>query len=139
VILLDTNVLSEPIKARPDVSVVTWLDAQAPNTLYLSSTSLAELLLGVELLPQGARRNRLAIAIRSSIERLFGTRILPFDAMAAEAYPAMIAAGRRIGRPIQFADAQIAAVASVHGCIVATRDQAPFVAAGIPVINPWTL
>jgi predicted nucleic acid-binding protein len=138
VILLDTNVVSEPMRPEPDRNVLGWLDAQAAESLYLSTVSLAELLLGIESLPVGKRRKAIAAALDNRIIALFGERIVPFDTRAAETYPRIVIRARRHGHPIAVADAQIAAIAASRQFTMATRDVAPFEAAGIPVINPWT-
>jgi predicted nucleic acid-binding protein len=136
-ILLDTNVISEPMRPEPDRSVLEWLDAQVAESLYLSTVSLAELLLGIESLPAGKRRRAMAAALDNQIIALFGERIVPFDTLAAETYPGIVIRVRQHGHPIAVADAQIAAIAASRQFSVATRDVAPFRAAGIPVINPW--
>ncbi len=136
-ILLDTNVVSEPMRSHPDPAVVSWLDAQAAENLYLSTISLAELLLGVENLPAGKRRKALAAALDSQLIALFGDRILPFDAHAAKLFPKLVMRARRRGHAISAADAQIAAIAALHRLIVATRDVSPFEAAGVPTFDPW--
>lgn len=136
-ILLDTNVVSEPLRPRPDARALDWLDAQAAETLYLSAVSLSELLLGIENLPTGKRRAALAAALGRQIAMLFGDRILSFDIAAAEAYPKVVTQARRRGHAISVADGQIAGIAAAHGFAVASRDERPFLAAGLPVINPW--
>jgi toxin FitB len=136
-IILDTNVVSEPMKADADAAVRTWLDEQALETLYLTATSLSELLLGIEILPASKRKKGLAAALSELLANLFGSRILPFDRQAAIAYAPLVGRARSGGRQISVADAQIAAIASVHGFRVATRDTAPFAAAGVLIINPW--
>lgn len=137
-ILLDTNVVSEPIRQRPDPRVQEWLDAQVVETLYLSTISLSELLLGVENLPAGRRREALASAIGEQIGQLFRGRLVPFDVPAAEAYARIVVRLRKQGHPISVGDGQIAAIAAAHGFSIATRDEAPFRTAGLTVINPWT-
>jgi toxin FitB len=136
VILLDTNVVSEPMRPNPDRKVLAWLDAQAGENLYLSTVSLAELLLGIESLPSGKRRKVLAAALDEQIITLFGKRIVPFDLAAAETYAKIVTRARRYGHPIALADAQIAAIAASRQFTVATGDESPFEAAGVPVINP---
>ena len=137
-ILLDTNVVSEPMRPNPDPKVLAWLDAQAAESLYISTVSLAELLLGIESLPTGKRRKALAHTLHEQVLALFGKRIVPFDLGAAETYAQIVTRARRRGHPIAVADAQIAAIAASRQFTVATRDEAPFHAAGVPVINPWT-
>lgn len=136
-IILDTNVVSEPMKPTGAPAVQAWLDRQAPETLYLTSISLAELLLGIETLPAGRRKAGLAEALTDLLGNLFGARILSFDAEAAKQSARLLGGARKRGRTISMADSQIAAIAAVHGFIVATRDSAPFEALGIRVINPW--
>jgi len=139
VIILDTNVVLEPMKPDGDPGVQDWLDEQIAETLYITSISISELLLGVELLPDGKRKEGLAIALSDLLATLFGDRVLSFDLQAANMYAARISKARAAGRPISMADGQIAAIAAVHGFMVATRDTAPFVAAGVPVVNPREL
>ena len=137
-IVLDTNVVSEPLRLHGSPVVRSWLDGQAAETLYLTATSLSELWLGVEILPAGKRRDGLDEALGDIIARLFGSRVLPFDQRAAKVYAALVVRARTAGRAIGVADGQIAAIAQVHGFTVATRDTLPFAAAGLPVINPWS-
>lgn len=135
-IVLDTNVVSEPMKPNANPAVQNWLDRQASETLYLTAISLSELLVGIEILPPSKRKKGLDIALRELLENLFGTRILPLTS-AAVAYAPLVGRARAEGRPISVADGQIATIAFVHGFTVATRDIAPFAAAGVPTINPW--
>jgi len=137
VIILDTNVVSEPMKSDGDRGVQDWLDEQNAETLYLTSISLSELLLGVEVLPDGKRKVGLGAALSELLATLFGARVLPFDQQAATMYASRISRARAAGQAISMADGQIAAIAAVHGFTVATRDTAPFIAAGVPVVNPW--
>lgn len=136
-IVLDTNVVSEPMKPDGNPAVQAWLDRQTAETLYLTATSLSELLVGIGILPDGKRKEGLDAALTELMAQLFGSRILPFDQKAATTYASLVGRARTGGYLISVADAQIAAIASVHGFTVATRDTAPFVAAGVPVINPW--
>lgn len=136
-ILLDTNVVSEPIRPKGDLAVQRWLDQQVAETLYLAVTSLSELLVGIAMMPAGRRKQGLATALDELVKQLFGSRILPFDREAAVEYARLVALAGKVGRKIAVADGQIAAIAAVHGFTVATRDTEPFVAVGIPVINPW--
>ena len=138
-IILDTNVVSEPMKPDGDPGVQDWLDEQLAETLYITSISISELLLGVELRPEGKRKEGLAIALSDLLATLFGDRVLSFDLQAATMYAARISKARAAGRAISMADGQIAAIAAAHGFTIATRDTAPFVAAGVPVVDPWEL
>ena len=136
-IILDTNVVSEPMKPNANPAVVAWLDQQVAETLYLTATSLAELLVGIEVLPIGKRKEGLDAALVDLMSILFGSRVLPFDHHAAMAYAPLVNRARVGGRIISVADGQIAAIAAVHGFAVATRDTGPFMAAGVSIINPW--
>ena len=136
-IILDTNVISEPMKAQADPVVAAWLDRQSADTLFLTATNLSEVLVGIELLPAGKRKRGLNAAMQELLERLFGARFLDFDREAAVAYALLVSRAMSKGLAISVADGQIAAIAAVHGFTVATRDTAPFLAAGVPVINPW--
>ena len=138
-ILLDTNVISEPLRLTGDVAVLNWIDAQAIETLYLSTISLAELRFGIAALPAGQRQDRLRTSLEQRILPLFADRILSFDAAASEAYAALRARARAEGKAIAPAFYYIAATAATHGLTVATRDTGPFEAAGLTVINPWQL
>ncbi|HLY58297.1 MAG TPA: type II toxin-antitoxin system VapC family toxin [Stellaceae bacterium] len=136
-ILLDTNVVSETMRRSPDRTVVAWLDAQAAETLHLSAVSLVELLFGIASLPDGRRKVELGLALGTQAASLFGPRVIAFDEAAARAFAVVMSRARSAGRAIGFADGQIAATAAAHDLIVATRDAAPFEAAGIRVIDPW--
>ena len=136
-IIVDTNVISEPLRAAGNPAVTAWLDAQAVETLFLTSVNLAELLSGTSIMPEGKRKDSIATGLIELLDGVFGARILPFDAEAAKAYAELNAKAQSQGRAISFADGQIAAIAKVHGFIVATRDTTPFEAAGVKVINPW--
>lgn len=138
-ILLDINVVSEPLKLTGDVGVLAWIDAQIIETLYLSAISLAELRFGIAALEPGRRRDTLHTSLEQRIVPLFVGRILPFDAVASEAYAVLRARARVQGKAIAPADGYIAATAISHGLIVATRDTSPFEAAGLTVINPWNI
>ena len=136
-ILLDTNVLSEPLRPAPERRVVAWIDAQALETLYLSAITVAELRAGVALLPAGKRRSALQQGLETRVLPLFAGRVLPFDLACTPAYAALMARARTAGLALATADGYIAAIAAANGLAVATRDTSPFEAAGVTVINPW--
>ncbi|WP_063552017.1 type II toxin-antitoxin system VapC family toxin [Burkholderia territorii] len=136
-ILVDTNVISEPLRREPNGAVIEWLDAQNVETLFLSAISLAEMRFGVAALPEGRRRDWLEQSIEQRVLPLFRGRILPFDDAASQAYASLRAKARAAGHALAPADGFIAATAAANGLIVATRDVAPFEAAGLRVIDPW--
>jgi predicted nucleic acid-binding protein len=137
-ILLDTNIISEPLKAAGNANVLAWIDAQIIETLYLSTISLAELRFGIAALPEGKRRDTLHFSLEQRVLPLFVGRILPFDDPASQSYAMLRSRARAAGLAIASADGYIAAIAAIHGFAVATRDTSPFDAAGLTVINPWT-
>ncbi|APW43086.1 type II toxin-antitoxin system VapC family toxin [Rhodoferax saidenbachensis] len=137
-IILDTNVVSEPLKPEPDPAVLDWLNAQAPETLYITSINLAELLAGVEVLPPGRRRDALGHALLQEVTALFDRRVLSFDAKAAEFFAKTYASAQAQGNPIGFADCAIAAIAKANGFAIATRNVRDFKGADIDVIDSWT-
>lgn len=136
-ILIDTNVVSEPLRRRPEPRVAEWIDSQPLETLYLSTVTVAELRFGVASLPAGRRRDLLNEKLERSILPLFAGRVLPFDLPPTEAYAVLTARTRRNGVAVSLSDGYIAAIALAGGMTVATRDKPPFEAAGLRVIDPW--
>jgi toxin FitB len=136
-IILDTNVISEVIKPQPSQAVLSWLDAQDLETLFISSITVAELLYGIGSMPNGNRKNRLETAIGQTLA-VFDDRTLPFDAPAARCHASLAIAARQVGKGFPKPDGYIAAIAVSADFAVATRDSSAFVAAGANVIDPWT-
>jgi predicted nucleic acid-binding protein len=136
-ILLDTNVISEPQRLQPHARVLEWIDAQALETLYLSAITVAELRAGIALLPAGKRRDSLHDNLEKRLLPMFANRVLPFDMACTKAYAGLLAKSRAAGLALETADAFIAAIALANGFTVATRDTRPFETAGVDVINPW--
>jgi predicted nucleic acid-binding protein len=139
VILLDTNVLSELIRAEPDKAVTEWLDSLDAATVATTAITAAELLYGVARLPTGRRKERLGEAIHGLIEEDFEGRVEPFDATAANHYAELLSDRERAGRPISAADAQIAAICRKLGATLATRNTSDFEVTGIDLLDPWQL
>jgi toxin FitB len=137
VIVLDTNVLSELMRSEPSSSVVAWIDKQARSQLYTTSISMAEMLRGIEIMPEGRRRTDLAKTADVMFNEDFPRRILAFDAAAAVRYAEVATMRRRAGRPIATLDAQIAATALVAGAAVATRNVRDFEECGLTLVDPW--
>ena len=137
-ILLDTNIVSEAMTREPHPRVRVWLDAQVAETLFLSSITVAELLFGVGALPAGRRKDAVAAALDDVLD-LFAARILPFDAAAARRYADLAVKARAAGKGFPTPDGYIAAIAAAHGFAVASRDTSAFNAAGLTVIDPWTV
>ena len=137
-IILDTYVVSEPMKPVPDMTVLDWINKQPLESLYFTSVNFAELLSGIERLPEGKRKGSLREIAAEITGHLFGNRIFVFDIAAARKLAEINNQAASRGYTIEFADCQIAAIAALHNFAVATRDGAPFRAAGVKVINPWT-
>ncbi len=135
-IILDTNIVSEMMKPVPNLAVQTWLNQQVAETLYLSSVTIAELLFGVATLPNGKRKDALSQMVEELLA-LFKGRVLPFDAAAAYCYADLAATARQQGRGFPTPDGYIAAIAVSRGFLVASRDVAPYQAAGLRVLNPF--
>lgn len=136
-IILDTNVVSELMKPRPDGAVEEWTGTQPAGDLYVTSITQAEILHGILLLSKGKRRDLLEQAAEAMFREEFGGRVLPFGSEASRAYAEIAVARRRSGRPISHFDAQIAAIARVRGASLSTRNVDDFVGCGVTVVNPW--
>jgi predicted nucleic acid-binding protein len=135
-IVLDTNVLSEPLKKIPAAKVMDWLDNQAAETLHISTISYAELRFGVLRLPEGKRKKELAARIERVLD-LFRDRTLAFDIQAAEQLAQIATQSAKIGRKATAPDAYIAAIAAARCFSVATRNVSHFESSGVRIINPW--
>jgi toxin FitB len=135
-IILDTNVISEEMKPSPDFAMHRWLQQQPLATIYTTAVSLAELMQGIAVLPDGRRKQDLHVAARRVLG-LLPQRICPFDETAAVEFADIVAERRHAGLPMGTMDAQIAAIARARGMAVATRDVADFVDSGVTIINPW--
>jgi predicted nucleic acid-binding protein len=136
-IVLDTNVVSELMRAEPAPAVMDWVNAQPSDQLWLCSVVVAELLYGVGRLPEGAHKRQLASAVEAMVFEDFAGRTLPFDLEAAAAYAQLVTQRKRAGEPIAMADAQVGAICAVHGATLATRNARDFAKLGLKLINPW--
>ncbi|SDB83652.1 hypothetical protein GA0111570_104172 [Raineyella antarctica] len=131
-VALDTNVVSEVIKPHCDPNVLSWIRGLATADLALPAPCLAELHVGLHLLPNGARRQRLERAVEAFIDEI--PMILPFDRSAAEAFADIATAP---GRPRPTMDALIASICVGQGLPLATRNVRDFAGCGMGLINPW--
>jgi len=136
-IILDTNVISELMKPKPNRRVVAWVSAQPRPSLFTTAITEAEVLLGVALLPAGKKRRALEATIADMFAEDFERRVLAFDSSAAGDFAQIVAARRQAGRPIAHADAQIAAIARSFGAAVATRNGADFAGCDVELHDPW--
>ena len=137
-ILLDTNVLSELMRPLPDPNVVQWLDAWPEWDVWISAVTVAEIRLGISLLPAGKRKELLLDLAKQTFQEDFPDRCLPFDCEAAGEYGLIVAERNRQGHPISVEDAQIAAIARTAGLALATRNTKDFSdITGLKLVDPW--
>ncbi len=136
--LLDTNVLSEPMKERPNSRVLAWLAQVNEDQVFISVVTVTELRYGVERLAAGKRRDRLDRWLRKDLISRFEGRILPVDLRVADACGGLMARSESMGRPIEARDAFIAATAEVHGLTLVTRNTSDFEPTFKAIISPWT-
>ena len=135
--ILDTHVVSELMRPAPDGRVVAWLDAQVPDTLWITSVTVAELLFGIARLPDGARKQSLARAAQAMVEHDFAEQILGFDSAAAAVFADIAAVRERAGRPLSTADGYIAAICLAHSAQLVTRNGKNLEGLGLALRNPW--
>jgi toxin FitB len=136
-IVLDTNVLSELMRADPEPAVLTWLDAVPASDLATTAVTAAELRYGAARLPAGRRRTALIEAIDDMLDEDLAGRVEPFDREASRLYAEIVVGREDLGRPIGMADAQIAAICLARGHRLATRNTKDFEVTGVDLINPW--
>jgi toxin FitB len=136
--LLDTNVVSEWVKPRPNAGVVDWTAQVDEDRVFLSVVTLTELRYGIERLPVGHRRQRLEEWLRSELPLRFESRILVVDEIVADACGKLVARSEATGRPIAAMDALIAATAEVHRLTLVTRNAVHFKASIKSILNPWS-
>jgi hypothetical protein len=136
-IVVDTNVLSEAMRERPELRVVAWLKQQPVEETFTTVITKAEVLYGIELLPHGKNRAALTKAAESIFAETFSGRVLAFEEGSARYYAEIAATRRARGRPIEHPDAEIAAIARLHGATLATRNARDFADCGVRVVNPW--
>ncbi len=137
-IVLDTNVLSEEMKPAPDPAVHQWFLRQAASELFTTSVSEAEIRLGIAVLPDGKRKHELETAALQ-VMALFNGRVLPFDSSAAQEFARIVSDRRRVGRPFEDFDAQIAAITLSRGMTLATRNTSDFLGTGLVLVDPWSV
>jgi len=135
--LLDTNVVSEWTKARPNSGVITWLEQADEDRVFLSVATLAELRHGIERLAVGAHRKQLDGWLRDDLPLRFETRILPVTSQIADEWGRVVAQCEARGRPLGAMDGLIAATASVHGLTLVTRNTRDFESSLKSLLNPW--
>ena len=135
--LLDTNVVSETIRPRPELRVLDWLEAQAPAELFLAAQTIGELVRGARKVKDDARRERFESWIDQDLVRQFEGRVLPFDGPTAALWGRLMGDGDRVGRTPPAADTQIAAVAIRHELTLVTRNVRDFERFDVDMLDPW--
>lgn len=137
-IVVDTNVLSELMRPKPNPLIVVWAGKHFRKDAYTTAITKAELLSGILRMPSGRQKERLAAYVNEMLSDIFLDRILAFNSECAERYANIVATRFRKGLPIEPPDAQIAAITSLAGAAIATRNVADFEACGLTILNPWT-
>jgi predicted nucleic acid-binding protein len=135
--LVDTNVVSEWVRPQPDRNVISWLAEVDEDRVFISVISFAEIRWGVELLPVGRRRERLATWLAEELPVRFEERILDIDQRVAETWGVVTARGQKIGLTLGSMDALVAATAEAHNLTLATRNVKDFQRLGIALFDPW--
>lgn len=136
-ILLDTSVIAELMKAEPNSAVISYIMAQTPETLFTAAICKAEVRYGLALMPAGRKRDNLVARVVTFFETGFRDRILSFDSSCAVFYAEIRHARETAGIPIEVEDAMIAATARTYGAIIATQKTKDFIGCGVAVIDPW--
>ena len=136
-IVLDTNVVSELMNPAGTPTVHAWSKTHRSTELFTTAISEAEIFYGIELLRPGKRREQLMHQAEAMFGHEFAGRILGFESGAARNFSRILSHRRGIGRPMSYADAQIAAIAQLHSATVATRNVADFADCGVDVVDPW--
>jgi predicted nucleic acid-binding protein len=137
VIILDTNVLSALMRSVPEAPVVTWLDRQPAESVWITTITLFEARLGMALLPSGRRRNALETAFARLLQEDLENRVLDFDSDAATEAASLAAARQKNGRQVDMRDTQIAGIALARRATLATRNIKHFADLKISIVNPW--
>jgi hypothetical protein len=135
--LLDTNVVSEWIRPRPNPNLVAWLEEVDEDRLHVSVVTFAELRHGIELMARSRRREALMRWLEDDLTDRFGDRILAIDRVVAESWGVVMARASASGRSMATMDGFLAATAAIHDLTLVTRDVADFRGAGIATFNPW--
>jgi toxin FitB len=136
--LLDTNVLSELRRPRPEPKVVAFVAAQPLDSLYISSVTLAEIRFGIELITDAGRRAELGDWLTHKVRPMFEQRVLPVTEDIMFKWRLLVEDGRKDGHTFSQPDLIIAATALEHGLTVVSRDTSDYEKARVAVLNPWT-
>ncbi|MFS2050436.1 type II toxin-antitoxin system VapC family toxin [Variovorax sp. Varisp41] len=135
--LLDTNVLSELRRPRPEPRVVAFVAAQPLESLFVSAVTFAEIRFGIELVADIHKRAQLNDWLQLQLRPLFGYRVLPVSEDVMFKWRLMVEQGRKAGRTFSQPDLIIAATAAQHGLAVVSRDAAGYAGTGVALVDPW--
>jgi predicted nucleic acid-binding protein len=135
-IVLDTNVISALMRETPEPTVLAWVDEQIAIDIWTTTVSVFEIRYGLALLPAGSRKDRFEAAFAGVLTQVLDGRVLDFDMGAASASAEIAAELRRLGRPIDIQDLQIAGIVSVHHAVLVTRNVRHFQDTGIRFVDP---
>ncbi len=135
--LLDTCVLSEFTRRKPEPKVIHWMESIDEEMLFLSAITIGEIQRGIERLPESARKTELLVWLNNSLIKRFGGRILPLDAQAMLLWGSLTARMEASGQPMSVIDSLIVATALQHNLVIATRNVADYLPCGVQLINPW--
>ena len=136
-IVLDTNVISALMQAKPDPRLVAWLDAQPGESIWTTSVSVFEIRFGLSAMAQGKKQRALQEAFNMALEHDLDGRVLDFDVPAANEAAALAARLRATGRPVEIRDVQIAGIVAARRGSLATRNIKHFANVKIPLLDPW--
>ena len=135
--LLDTNIISETVRPRPDSGVITWMERQPPEELFLSAMTIGELMRGACKVKEKARREKLTTWIEDDLSQQFEGRLLPFNDTSGKIWGQLMGNGDRAGKTPSAFDAQIAAIAIDRGLVLVTRNVSDFDRFELEILNPW--
>jgi predicted nucleic acid-binding protein len=138
-IIVDTNIISELMKASPSTTMMSWLDQQDVTQLFTTTITIAEIAYGLNALPIGTRRTTLENNFNQAIKEAFANRILVFSEPAAHSYGKLMGYKKEAGQPLSILDGQIAAITLTHAATLATRNTRDFINCGINLIDPFTM
>jgi predicted nucleic acid-binding protein len=135
--LLDTNIISELVKPKPEANVTKWVENTDESLLYLSVLTLGEIRRGIAALPQSRRRATLEAWLNKELRARFEGRILVIDQEVADRWGLLTAAARNSGIGLPVIDGLLAATALEHNLTLVTRDTGQIPSMGVAVFNPW--
>lgn len=135
--LLDTCVISEYTRRKPEQMVIRWMDGIPEDWLFLSVISIGEIQHGIDRLEESHRKNELSVWLNTGLTQRFGQRILSLDMQTMQAWGSLVSRLEKAGTPVSTMDSLIAATAIHNNLIVVTRNESDFYPCGVQIMNPW--